>query len=227
LRIAVVQHRVRTHERMDLAALLAMSEHASDEGAQSIVFPRIPGIVPGSPLLEAFFRNVAERCPGMYCIRPRMRHRTGEAMGCTPTALGRTIVLADDDCIDPALFPHIQALDCEALVWMLVSEDDLQAEAVLELALDASLTLAPLVIVVSVTGHARDVDAHGLSAIVHLGELVAEGGEGEDLLIADLGLPAAMTQKTRRLPEPTPVLLQRLAAHRGTKAPVEYPADLS
>jgi len=227
LRIAVVQHRIRTHERMDLAAMLAMSEHASDEGAQVIVYPHVPGIVPGSQLLDAFFRNVGERCPGMQLVRPRMRHRAGEEMACSPTALGRTIVLADDDCIDPALFPLVQALGCETLVWMFVAEGDLQAEAILELALDASLTLAPLVIVASVTGHARDVDAHGLSAIVHLGELVAEGGGGEDLLIADLAVPAAMTQHVRRLPEPTPVLLQRLAAHRGTTAPLDHPADLS
>lgn len=227
MRIAVVQHRVRTHARMDLAALLEASETAADDGAQVIVYPRLPEMGTDSPMLDAFFRTVQERCPGLQWVRPRIRYHAGESMECRPTALGTTIVLVDDDCIDPSLFEGIQGLGCQSLVWLFSAEDDLQAEAVIELALEASLTLAPLVLVVAATGEARGANAHGTSAIVYLGEILAEGGAGDDVLIADVAIPGEWAARSRMLPELMPVLSQRLAAHHGRKVEVDYPADLS
>jgi hypothetical protein len=227
MRLAVIQHRLRTHLRMDLAALLSASERAFEEGARAIVYPRLPDAEVDPALLDALFRNIGERCPGLAWVTPRIRHRPGEQLECRPTVLGRTLVLLDDDCIDPALFPAIQELGCEALVWLFTAEDDLQAEAALETALDASLTLTPLVVVAAVTGEARGAHAHGTSAIAHLGELLAEGGSGDDVAVADLAIPAAWVDRARRLPELAPVLAQRLAAHRGSKVAVDYPADLS
>jgi hypothetical protein len=227
LRIAVLQHRIRTHERMDLAAMLALSEHASEEGAQVIVYPCVPGLSAGATLVPAFMRNVEDRAPGTTAISPCVaKHLTGPPVA-SPTALGRTVVLAGDDCIDPALFDQVKALEPDALVWQFDAEDELQAEACLELALEATLTLAPLVIVAAVTGSARGVDVRGTSAVVHLGEILAEGGSSEDLLIADVQLPAVALERVKRVPEPAPVLRQRLAAHHGAKAQTGYPADLS
>jgi hypothetical protein len=227
VRVAVVQHRIRTHERMDLAAMLAVSERASEEGAQVIVYPAVPGVSSGTMLVPAFLRNVEERAPGMTAVSPFVALREGGAPAVTPTALGRTLVLTGDECIDPSLFAEVQALACEALVWQFDAEDDLQSEACLELALEASLTLAPLMLVASVTGSARGIDLHGTSAIVYLGEILAEGGAGEDLLIADVPAPSVAPEHGRRLPEPAPILRQRLAAHHGTRVPVDYPSDLS
>jgi hypothetical protein len=228
MRFAVVQHHLRTHERMDLAAMLAASEEAADEGARLILYPRIPGLSENPQLVDAFERNVEERAPGMSMMTPRLRRRDpATPLESRQTGLGRTVVLEGDECIDPALFPIVSDLAPETLVWFFNAEDPLQAEAAIELALEASLTLAPLVVVCASNGHARGVELAGTSAVAHLGELVAEAGEGDDFVIADLTVPATMPERSRRLPEVPPVLAQRLAAHRGTKVRVDYPADLS
>lgn len=219
MRIAALQHRLRAHERMDLASMLAQSEHAAEQGVQVLVFPRVPGLAADRGLIDAFFRNVEERAPGVGLIRPNLRHPGEGPLLPQATALGRTLVLADDDCIDPALFGAIQESACDSLVWLFNAEDPLQAEAALELALDASLRLAPLVVIATVTGHARGVLAAGIGAIVQLGEILAEGGDDEELVVADVPPPSGFTERPRTLPEPAPILLQRVSAHRtaGTR----------
>jgi hypothetical protein len=199
---------------MDLAAMLAMSEHAAEDGVQILIFPRVPGLGGDLGLLDAFFRNVTERAPGVTTVRPRWRWRGEEPPKSFDSGLGRTLVLEGDDCIDPDLFPEIQELGLDALVWLFDPEDALQAEAALELALDASLHLAPLVVIATFTGSARGVAAHGIGAIVQLGEIMVEGGNGEELLVADVPAPAGFPERPRRLPLPAPVLQQRLAAHQ-------------
>jgi hypothetical protein len=200
---------------MDLAAMLAESEHAAEQQVQVLVFPRVPGLNADRGLLDAFFRNVEERAPGVGWIRPNLRHQGVGSLQPVTTPLGRTLVLDGDDCIDPALFPAVQEAACDALVWLFNAEDTLQAEAALELALDASLHLAPLVVIATVTGHARGVLAFGIGAIVRLGEIVAEGGAGEELIVANVPSPACFVERPRTLPEPAPILLQRLAAHHA------------
>jgi hypothetical protein len=200
---------------MDLASMLAQSEHASEQGVQVLVFPRVPGLVADRTLLDAFYRNVEERAPGVGIVRPSLRHPGEGPLRPQATALGRTLVLDGDDCIDPVLFPAVQEAACDSLVWLFNAEDPLQAEAALELALDASLHLAPLLVMATVTGHARGVLAAGIGAIVHLGEILAEGGEGDELVIADVPSPAGFPERPRSLPEPAPILVQRLIAHHA------------
>jgi hypothetical protein len=199
---------------MDLAAMLAQSEHAAEQGVQLLVFPRVPGLGGDRALLDAFFRNVEERAPGMAWIRPIDFTPGHESLQVRATALGKTIALDGDDCIDPGYFAWIQEQACDTLVWRFNAEDPLQAEAIIELALDASLHLAPLVVVPTITGCSRGIQAAGIAAIVHLGEIAAEGGSGEELLIADIAPPAGFPERPRSLPGPAPVLVQRLAAHR-------------
>jgi len=195
--------------------MLAQSEHASEQGVQVLVFPRVPGLVADRTLLDAFYRNVEDRAPGVSIVRPSLRHPGEGPLRPQSTALGRTLVLDGDDCIDPVLFPAVQEAACDSLVWLFNAEDPLQAEAALELALDASLHLAPLIVMATVTGHARGVLAAGIGAIVHLGEILAEGGEGEELVIADVPSPTGFPERPRSLPEPAPILVQRLAAHHA------------
>jgi len=204
---------MRTHERMDLAAMLHQSELAAEEGVQVFVYPRVPGLGGDQSLLDAFFRNVEERAPGMTWVRPYPLSSDDARFDRRVTPLGNTIALDGDDCIDPAYFACIQEAGCDTLVWRFVPEDALQAEAALELALDASLHLAPLVVLATVTGHARGVTAAGIAAIVHLGEIIAEGGSGDELLVADVPSPAPFSERPRSLPAPAPILVQRLAAH--------------
>jgi hypothetical protein len=200
---------------MDLASMLSLSERASEEGVQVLVYPRLTGISAHPGLLDAFFRNVEERAPGMARVTPSMRHRPGEPLEPHTSGLGRTLILDGDECIDPALFEQIQALRCDALVWLFDAEDPLQAEAALELALDATLQLAPLIVIAAVTGHGHGMSAHGIGAIVNLGEIVSEGARDDDLLIARVPAPAGFVEPPRRLPELPPILQQRLAAHHA------------
>lgn len=192
--------------------MLAISERASEDGVQVLVFPRVPGLS-RSGLLDAFVRNAAERAPGVSLISPTLRYMGVGPLEPRATALGKTLVLWSDDCIDPARFEQIQRLGCDALVWLFDAEDALQAEATLELALDASLRLAPLVIVAAANGHAKGFTVHGVSGIAYLGEIVSEGGSAADLLEADVPAPAGFPDRPRSLPEPAPVLLQRLMVH--------------
>lgn len=194
--------------------MAAASEQASEDGVQVLVYPRIPGLSAHAGLLDAFFRNVEERAPGMVRVTPPMRHRPDEPLEPHLTGLGRTLILGGDECIDPALFEAILALGCDALVWLFDAEDPLQAEATLEFALDASLHLAPLIVVAAVSGRARGLVGYGGGGIAYLGEIVSEGSNSQELLIAHVPAPAGFVERPRRLPEPAPILLQRLAAHR-------------
>jgi len=49
---------------------------------------------------------------------------------------------------------------------------------------------------------------------------------GDDLLLVDPEIPIGSPQAAGALPEIPPLLAQRLAAHRGQKLDVGYPADL-
>jgi predicted amidohydrolase len=204
VKIALVQHRIRNHERMDLAALLSMSEQAEDEGADVIVYPCVPGIGYASQLMTAF-------------VAPCAARDLGGRLHPAPTRLGSTLVLAGDDCIDASLYPEVESLGLEALVWQMATESPAQAEALLELALDASLSQAGLVLTACLYGEARDISSSGGSAIVHLGEILAEAGEGEDLLLADVHIPVLLPERRGRRAVPAPVLQQRFAAHHGKK----------
>lgn len=218
MKIAVVQHRIRTHERMDLAALLFMSEQAEDEGADVIVYPCVPGLGYASPLMTAFASNVVERAPQVSIVAPCAARSRGGDLRRVPTRLGSTLVLAGDDCIDALMYPEIESLGLEALVWQMDTESPLQAEALLELALDASLTQAGLVLTACLWGEARGVDSSGGSAIVHLGEILAEAGDGEDLLFAEVPVPVTLPERRGRRAVPAPVLQQRFAVHRGKRS---------
>jgi predicted amidohydrolase len=226
LKIAVVQHRIRMHERMDLAALLSLAEQAEDEGADVIVLPCVPGLTYESGLMTAFAENVVERAPQVSIVASCAAvDRTGQPVPVL-TRLGMTLHLTGDDCIDPAHFPAIEKMGLEALVLQMDTESPLQAEALLEFALDSSLAHAGLVLTACLTGEARRVKSFGGSAIVHLGEILAEAGSGEDLLIARVPVPVALPARRGPLPVLPPVLAQRVAAHQGTKIRPEYPATI-
>jgi len=197
--------------------MLAVTERASEDGVQVLVYPRVPGLR-GSGLIDAFLRNVAERAPGMAVVSPALRYAGSGSLTPHLTGLGRTLILWGDDCIDPRRFEEIQSLGCDALVWLFDAEDALQAEAALELALDASMHLAPLVVVAAANGHARGFSSHGVSGIAYLGEIVSEGGSADDLLEARIPAPAGFPERPRSLPEPAPILAQRLALHDGLRA---------
>jgi predicted amidohydrolase len=225
LRIAVLQHKMRTHERMDLAALLALSEEAAEEHAQVLVYPCVPGIGTQQQLMQAFAMNVIERVPGAVVVAPCVGVTREGPVQAANTPLGSTVVLSGDDFLDPAVYDQIQQIGPDALVWQSASESDLQAEAILELALDTSLSLCGLVLVAATIGRARGVESFGVSAIVHLGEILAEGGDDEAVLTADVVVPVTLPERRGPRPVLAPVLAQRLAVHRGAHAALDHVTD--
>jgi predicted amidohydrolase len=212
---------------MDLAALLALAEEASDEGASVIVCPRLPGLASDSRIYQAFIANVREHAPGSLVIIPSVAGHREESLHPFVTPLGRTLALIGDDCIDPECHARAWELRVEAMVWQPEPESALQAEAALEVALDATLSVAGLVLVTGLAGDGDGARGFGGSAIVQLGDIVAEAGPGEECVYADVDVPVPMPERHSHRPELPPILAQRLAHHRGGKLQVDWPADLS
>lgn len=226
MRIAVIQHELRGHERMDLAALLSLAEAASDDGAGVIVCPRLPGLAGDTRIYQAFIENMRNHAPGSLVVMPSVAGNRDSAPQPFMTPLGRTVAFLGDECIEAAAGTEPSRFD--AMVWQPDAESPIQAEAFLELALDSSLSIAGLVLVSAVSGRARGQAGFGGSAIVHLGDILAEAGEGEDVVSADVDVPVSLPERLGPRPVPPPILAQRLAHHRGDRPPaVDYPADLS
>jgi hypothetical protein len=210
---------------MDLAALLSLAEAASDEGASVIVCPRLPGLGGDTRIYQAFIENMRNHAPGSLVLMPSVAGSRDSATQPFMTPLGRTAAFLGDECIEAAGSDPGRS---EAMVWQPDAESPIQAEAFLELALDSSLSIAGLVLVSAVSGRARGQAGFGGSAIVHLGDILAEAGEGEDVVSADVDVPVSLPERPGPRPVPPPILAQRLAHHRGDRPPsVDYPADLS
>jgi hypothetical protein len=145
-----------------------------------------------------------------------------------PEGLGVAALLAGDACMDPAEFSRIAGERPSLAVLVPRSESDLQAEAMLELAIALSDSLAGLVIIAECSGAALGEPGHGGSAVVQLGEVAAEAIGGDDVLFAEVKLPVPQPEPREALPAIPPLLAQRLAVHQGRGAvPPSYPAELS
>ncbi|PKQ19488.1 MAG: hypothetical protein CVT66_09810 [Actinobacteria bacterium HGW-Actinobacteria-6] len=141
--------------------------------------------------------------------------------------LGRVAFLAGDAAIDEAEYARLGQNPPDVLVLSPGAESDIQAEAVFEVALELSISLAGLVIITERTGAEPGKPGHGGSAVIVLGQVVAEALSDDDLLIADVMVPVLAPEPRAPLPKIPPILAQRLAHHRGQRLSVEYPADLS
>lgn len=151
----------------------------------------------------------------------------GEVLHDVPHAAGRVVALHGDSCFDPAVLGRLYADPPDALIMTPMSESDLQAEASLEFALALSESVAPLVIITENVGSEPGDPGHGGSAVVKLGEVLAEAMDDDESLVVDLDLPLGAPEPRDPLPEPAPILAQRLASHGGRRLAVSYPADLS
>jgi hypothetical protein len=146
----------------------------------------------------------------------------GEALA----AVGRCEVLTGDAAIDPEVHRRLAANPPDVLVLAPESESELQAEAAIEVAIGLSLSIAGLVIVLESAGAEPGEPGHGGSAIVLLGEVAAEALQEDEALVAQIPVPIPYPEPRAPLPAVPPLLLQRLAHHRGETAPVDYPVDL-
>ncbi|HSQ22082.1 MAG TPA: hypothetical protein VLQ52_04740 [Coriobacteriia bacterium] len=226
MKIAVAQHALRATPAQDLEALVAAVARAVSAGADVIVLPAVQAVHDG-PLADELWRRLEEDVPGACVVvagDEASDEATSDQRGAAP--LGRTVSLAGDDTIDPESLETARSARPDVALLAPRSEGELQAQAVLELAIGLSTSLAPVVIIAEPDGAELGEPGHGGSAIVHLGGVIAEAMTGDDLLFADVTLPTAPLEPRVHLPEIPPVLAQRLGAHRGQKIVVDYPADL-
>jgi len=227
VKIAVVQHRLRPAPAQDLEALVLACSRSAALGAEVVFLPDVAAVHNG-PLADDLFRRMGKDAPGLTVF---VAHR--DARGDTGLArddvgpLRGVILLAGDDAVDPEILHACTELRPAVVALAPGSESELQAQAVLELAIALSTSLASVVVVAETDGAEVGEAGHGGSAIVHLGQVLAEAVAGDDLLMADIALPLGPPEAPEALPTVPPVLTQRLGAHRGRKVDVDYPADLT
>ncbi|MHB8761323.1 MAG: hypothetical protein ACYC6J_02860 [Coriobacteriia bacterium] len=226
MRLAVVQHRLRPAPAQDIEALVIASAKAAAREARALVLPDVLALRDG-PLRDDLMRRLEEAVPRTEVIVPRpggidaAPYLLRESDG-----LGRLALLWGDACMDPDVLAAVQAAGPGLAVLWPGAESELQAQAVLELAVPLSTSLASVIVVVEPDGAELGDPGHGSSAVVHLGQVLAEAMRGDDLLVVDLPAPLGPPEARALLPQAPPVLTQRLAAHRGHKVAVDYPADL-
>jgi hypothetical protein len=233
VKIAVVQHRLRATGMEDAEALLAAAARAGEQGAEFVLVPDTPA------LREDGFPNAArsafmlglEQVPGRRLIPQAPPRAAGIAATAPPPpgvmGLGRIGVFVGDSCIDRNELERIALEVPSTAVFAPRNESDLQAEAMLELAVGLSDSLAALVMIAETTGAESGEVGHGGSAIVFLGEVLAEAiGSDDDVLVAEIETPVPAPEPREPLPQIPLILEQRLAQHQGRKVPVDYPADL-
>lgn len=201
MRIAVVQHRLRATPSEDMAALVSAADRAVAAGAEWVVLPTVPSL---------------DTSPGPFLAASQ-----------PSAALGGILELSGDECADASRLTAYLQSPPDVAVLRPLSENDLQSEAFLELAIAISESLAGLVIVAECVGAESGDPGHGGSAVVVLGEVVAEALADDDLIFADVGAPIPQPEPREPLPTIPLLLRQRAAFHAGHKLEVpEYPADI-
>ena len=229
MQIAVIQHALRGDDHEDAVALGNAAADATDMGAEVVIFPSVPVLADasdGDPVAKLFEAiGEAQREQVVY-LNPAIVPDGGHVASIP--LLGQTALLVGDACCDDAEILGVSGKKPLVAIMSPRSENDLQAEAVAELALGLSSSLAGLVIVAECAGAEPGDPGHGGSAIVYLGEVVAEAmGEVDETLTFELEPPIAQPEPRELLPQVPTILSARLAHHQGRKPTVSYLADLS
>lgn len=226
MKIAVVQHALRPAPAQDLEALVLAAGRAAALGAEVVFLPEVAAVHDG-PLGVDLYRRLDDDAPGVAIVTAHVEvDDDADVRAREAAALGEIVVLTGDDAIDVETLAECAKRAPGLVVLAPGSESELQAEAVLELAVALSTSLASVVVVVETDGAAVGEPGHGGSAVVHLGQVLGEAVGGDDLLVAEVPAPLGPPEAPEPLPVLPPVLAQRLGAHRGRKVDVGYPADL-
>lgn len=231
VKIAAVQHRLRDDVDSDIEALIAAARKAADEGADVTFMPEPLSLFGAGDALERFHEGLVG-LPGVRLIPSAGPSERGFAATAPVLegleGLGRIALLAGDACMTGLEIVKILGDQPWVAVLAPRSESDLQAEAMLELAIAFSESLAGLIVVTECAGAEPGVAGHGGTVIVHLGKILAESvGDDDEILYADVVTPVPQPEPREALPSVPPLLAQRLAHHRGEKVQVDYLADLS
>lgn len=231
MKLAVIQHVRRDTASEDSAVLTSCIASARSRGASVALLPDLPWLSLDVIETIAASGSFAASLPAIDVLTaPRATPPAdvpGRGVELTRTPLGMTAALTGDACLDPVVAHELALARPDAVVLRPGSESDLQAEAILELALGLSEAVSGLVLVADTDGAAGGEPGHGGSAIVSLGKINAEAHEGDDLLLCDMVMPVGQPDSRIPVPALPPILTQRLASHRGQKVAVDYPADLT
>lgn len=232
MRIAVIEHRLRESATEDARALARAAAAASDGGAEIVFFPHALPIDEADAQIE--LTRLIAGLPGTRLI-PRIaagvRAQVFPVTDQVPVIgehLGTVALLHGDACMNSSVVAGTTMAKPSLLVMTPGSESDLQAEAMLELALGLSESVAGLVVIAECVGAEPGDPGHGGSAIILLGQVLAEAiGDEGDVLFADVPTPLPAPEPPEPLPQVPTILEQRLAHHEGRKLDMGYPADLS
>lgn len=228
MRIAVIEHHLRGEPYKDAVALLASAREAHERGAQLVIFPEVHSLAEdyGGPRAE-FLGGLQSLDVTTLAPNPATR-ADDERVGYVELgSLGRAALLSGDAPLDPAVHEALLESSPDLLVMLGNSESELQAEALAEVAIGLSESVAGLVVLVDARGAGQGEPGHGGTTIALLGEVIAEAFGDEEIVLADVPAPPPAPQPREALPSIPPILAQRRAHHMGVRPSVDYPADLS
>jgi predicted amidohydrolase len=230
MRIAVVQHALRASAAEDAAALAEAARAAEAAGADVVVMPEVPSLRVDAEARDKLY-DALEGLAGIRIIPAAGPGHDGIVFVADPVEgaeeLGSIALLIGDAAFRGREWLGALAKSPKIGFMFPRSESDLQAEAAFEVALAFSDSLCGVIAIAECAGAEPGDVGHGGSAIIQLGNVVAEAGDGDDLLVADIETPVAQPEPREPLPTVPPLLTQRLAVHAGQRPSVEYLADLS
>jgi len=189
------------------------------------VLPSVPAL-DGGPLQVELWRRLEVDAPRVDVTVAASEPDAGAGSFEIVGPAGTTVVLAGDDCFSPDRLREAHAAVPGIAVLAPGAESEIQSEATLEFAIALSVSLASLVVLVETDGAEPGEPGHGGSAIVYLGEVVAEADTGDAIIYTDVETPIGPPGAPGPIPSVPPLLAQRVAAHGGRKFEVDYPADL-
>jgi len=230
MKIAAIQHRIRDDAAADARALAEAAALAASRGADVIVLPDVPSLRAGSgdgdALLATVVRDVPAVCLTGRCDVASRGSAVTEPLTVAGDSAGLVSVIAGDSCVAVDVLRAVASDGPSLVVLMPRNETDLQAESMLEFAIALSDSLAGVIVIAECAGAEPLEVGHGASAIIVLGDVVAEALYDDDVLFADIPLPLPQPSPREPLPLVPPLLAQRLAHHNGV-AGLEHGPDLS
>jgi len=228
VKIAVIQHRIRPSVDEDIDVLTAAITSACQNEAQVVVCPWVPSIAALEPASRSLVFDRLTECAHFTevllpfeSVSPRGEIRLHETM------LGLTAFMLGDECLTSAMYDLAEGRGAGAWIWRPLATSALQAEAFLELAMVVSASHTGLVVIVEPSGAEPGEIGHGSSAILYLGNPLAEAVFPDEIIMADLEIPVPLPDPRVAIPPLPPILERRLAVKEGRKPRTGYLEDLS
>lgn len=227
MKIAVIEVRLTSDALSDARALAAEARIAARAGAEAVFLPAV--VNPDEPRAAALLGETLRSMPDVLFVPDLGSPEGGRSRGISLSQrLGELVMLIGDECLDASVLQAAAAEGTSVLVLSPRSESELQAEAFLEFAVRLSEAISGLVIVAEAVGALPGDPGHGGSAIILLGEVLAESVDSDGgILTAQVPEPIPAPSSRPPMPELPTLLAQRKAQHAGRKMDMGYLAELT